>query len=337
MLEHEPLESESVSHASKARVSPEELIAALNAIEKRKSTESESSSNTLEIGEAIKELGIRATPDEILREVNAQRYQNSPEGKAARAETERKAAQARADAEAKQKWDVAAVEAKKGAASAAILVSSLIQDATEVYQKNKARRQQRAMSRCGSRKMGIFWKLVIVAGILALLDGYGMFGYHPKVVTIATVLPAIQAPAIRAPVAGSNVTLSEMANGETLYCDAAGIDKILASGGTVAQEDSSVVLTRACEDDDFGVEMVDGKLYLQGYAPHTGINALGTGVVDVYCEPSVIQQSGVVPSAITIPLSGARDIGQPASGTDRSEIKLKDITVDKNTDARDAG
>lgn len=61
------------AEAAKVRVTPEELVRAMAAIEARREQEARERDGTIAIGDAVQELGLNATPEEILAAVQAQR------------------------------------------------------------------------------------------------------------------------------------------------------------------------------------------------------------------------------------------------------------------------
>lgn len=63
--------------AAKVRVTPEELAAAISRIDVRQEASKCQTEGTVAIGEVVQELGIAATPTEILAEVQAGRRQNA--------------------------------------------------------------------------------------------------------------------------------------------------------------------------------------------------------------------------------------------------------------------
>ncbi len=74
MLKHEDATQTSPSPAAKVRVTPEELAAAVTALQIRK----EGSPGTIAIGDAVEELGLDVTPEEVLAEVQAKRQVAKP-------------------------------------------------------------------------------------------------------------------------------------------------------------------------------------------------------------------------------------------------------------------
>jgi hypothetical protein len=70
---HQTDEPEALSTASQTRVTPEELAQALAAIETRKQAEANRLAGTILIHQAVAELNLDSTPEEILAEVQAQR------------------------------------------------------------------------------------------------------------------------------------------------------------------------------------------------------------------------------------------------------------------------
>lgn len=71
-LETQPL------YAAKVRVTPKELAAAITRLEARKDSDERQVDGTIPIGEAVEQLGLEATPEEVLAEVQAGRQQAVP-------------------------------------------------------------------------------------------------------------------------------------------------------------------------------------------------------------------------------------------------------------------
>ena len=69
MLKHENLTETQPAPAAQVRVTPEELAAAVTALQIRK----EGQPGTIAIGDAVEELGLDVTPEEVLAEVQARR------------------------------------------------------------------------------------------------------------------------------------------------------------------------------------------------------------------------------------------------------------------------
>lgn len=65
--------------AAQARVTPEELAAAITRLEARKDAGQRHLEGTIPIGEAVQQLGLEATPEEVLAEVQAGRRLATPE------------------------------------------------------------------------------------------------------------------------------------------------------------------------------------------------------------------------------------------------------------------
>ena len=68
MLKQTENETESCP-AAKVRVTPEELAAAITRLEKRKDADARQTEGTVAIGEIVQQLGLEATPEEVLAEV----------------------------------------------------------------------------------------------------------------------------------------------------------------------------------------------------------------------------------------------------------------------------
>ena len=69
MLKHEDTPQTQFQSAAQVRVTPEELAAAITALQIRK----EGQPGTIAIGDAVEELGLDVTPEEVLAEVQARR------------------------------------------------------------------------------------------------------------------------------------------------------------------------------------------------------------------------------------------------------------------------
>ena len=83
MLQHEP-SSEQEQPASQVRVKSEELARALASIEARRQEEAQRLEGTVAIGDAVQELQLDATSEEIWTEIQKQRVQAPPHTSAVR-------------------------------------------------------------------------------------------------------------------------------------------------------------------------------------------------------------------------------------------------------------
>ena len=72
-LTSDPTVSEVVAEARDERVTPEELSRAVAALEARRSEHASFQAGTIAIGEAVRELGLDATPEEVLAQVREDR------------------------------------------------------------------------------------------------------------------------------------------------------------------------------------------------------------------------------------------------------------------------
>ncbi len=75
MLKHEENPETQTQPAAQARVTPEELALALSRIEARKDAGLRNVDGTIFIGEAVQQLGVDTTPEEVLAEVQAIRQE----------------------------------------------------------------------------------------------------------------------------------------------------------------------------------------------------------------------------------------------------------------------
>jgi len=75
MLKHEDNSDMLSPPAAQVRVTPEELATAVSRIEARKDTDQRRADGTIPIGEAVQQLGLAVTPEEVLAEVQAIRQE----------------------------------------------------------------------------------------------------------------------------------------------------------------------------------------------------------------------------------------------------------------------
>ena len=75
MLKHEEESGTLSQPAAEVRVTPDELAAALSRIEARKDAGQRHVGGTIPIGEAVQQLGVETTPEEVLAEVQAIRQE----------------------------------------------------------------------------------------------------------------------------------------------------------------------------------------------------------------------------------------------------------------------
>jgi hypothetical protein len=75
MLKHQEQAEEQPHSASQVRVTPDELVQAVAAVEARNDAVSKHEAETIPLGEAVHQLGLNATPEELLAEIRARRMQ----------------------------------------------------------------------------------------------------------------------------------------------------------------------------------------------------------------------------------------------------------------------
>ena len=329
MLEHEPRQDQGPGQAANTRVTAEEFAAAIDAVERRKAAERERLASTVPIGQTIDELRIDATPDEILREVEAQRIAKRGQAPPKAAPPDSKEARERAATEADEKWRAARIEAKKGIAAATVLASALAQDAAEAYQKHRASRGAAPIfgSRPSKRRR-VLLKLLGVGLAFAVLSSMGVFDGHWNI----SLPPPPTAVIYQGPPV-TNVPLSQITNGQTLYCDSVGVEKILQSGGEIDSKDSSVILTSDSQTGNWSIQNHAGELYLHAYTKLVGINELGVGQIDLYTGDSPVTDNDSY-SEVVVPLRGAEFVGMDNT-EDWSKMTVKNISVDQYTQVQD--
>ena len=77
MLKHEDNPDTLSQTAAQVRVTPEELATAVSRIEARKDTDQRRAEGTIPIEEAVQQLGLQVTPEEVLAEVRAGRQRQT--------------------------------------------------------------------------------------------------------------------------------------------------------------------------------------------------------------------------------------------------------------------
>jgi len=83
MLEHEP-QDPLTSSAGQVRVTAEELAAAINALEADRERETRLLEGTVSIGQVAREMGLKATPEELWARIQVQRAQAAARGRGRR-------------------------------------------------------------------------------------------------------------------------------------------------------------------------------------------------------------------------------------------------------------
>ncbi len=83
MLKHEDNPELPPHSAAEARATPEELAAAITRLDARKDADQRQAEGTVAIGEVVQQLGLDATPEELLAEVQAGRAQQAKPKKGA--------------------------------------------------------------------------------------------------------------------------------------------------------------------------------------------------------------------------------------------------------------
>jgi hypothetical protein len=79
-LRHTEQMTSEYSAAESARVTPEELAQALAAVESRRAEEQQREADTIALGDAILQLDLNVTPEELLAEMNRQRQERQQAG-----------------------------------------------------------------------------------------------------------------------------------------------------------------------------------------------------------------------------------------------------------------
>ncbi len=124
----------SSADAAQVRVTPEELTQALNALQKSKEEEASQLNGTLSIGQAVDEMGLDSTPEEIWKHIQAQRLQKEQE-----AQRQQEQEAQRHEAEAQKQ----SIGKQAEAIAAGIAAGKIAYDAAHAAQQRKERKRRR--------------------------------------------------------------------------------------------------------------------------------------------------------------------------------------------------
>ena len=296
------------------RVSAEEFTAAIQALEQRKADEARRYANTVDVGKTIQELNIDATPEEVMREVQAQRAARiAPSLAGVPPHSQLTDAQA------------ATREQLRGA-------SVMLKD---YYDKNisptrvqvgvpEQRQLERQRGRRAGRRAG--WGMVV--GAVAVMAYFVTGSNH------FTGIFSGSDGSVAQHLNASTIKLSNLNEGDTAYVDTAGLTKIYASAGAVNSIDQNIVLSTDKDNSSWSVTKKGGKLYLEGFTRPMKTGDLSSGLVHVFSQDNGGDLQGSSDDAVTIPITGSRLTGSN-SGENWSEIMVDHIQVDSNTNVDD--
>ncbi len=296
--------------AAQTRVTPEELAHAIASLEARRLDETRHQENTIPIGEAVRELGLDATPEEVLAEVRAQREAhtaNPPPAQAAPANAQTPPASPLPPVPPLHQTVTAAlrqaaVAAAPGLKQAALAASPALKQGLDALSQHvkQPKREKRARRKRPWAALGIGF------AIFGIVQG-GIFSHHHRVQT---------APRFR--------LLSMVPDGHEVYASTATVQSIVhgADPGTVSVQDGAEM------DNGWTLVRHDKHWYVRG---HVLENArLGAGEVKVYNEHDAGVLHDQSEQDVTLRLDNSQ-IADTNAGDTWSEIDLSQVHPDTYT------
>jgi hypothetical protein len=124
-------------------------------------------------------------------------------------------------------------------------------------------------------------------------------------------------------------TLSQVPDGETVYCDTDDVVKILSDGGVVARAGSASTMTNPVEN-SWPIFRHAGKIYLKAYTLPTSVDKIGSSAVDLFNDNNSGDLRGVSDDSVTVPLAGA-DLVDSTRHDKWSELTVDNIKTDSLT------
>ncbi len=292
-----------------ARVSAEEFSAAIQALEQRKAEEARRYANTVDVGKTIQELNIDATPEDVMREVQAQRAARSgprlagvpPHSQMTDAQAANREQLRSASVMLKDYYD-------KNLAPSRVQVG--VPTVTSSWRERGRLRGRRP--RWGAA-------IGITAFVIFIVTNIGHHHWHAAA-SVDDDKPAVQ------------ISLAKLAEGQTAYADTAGLESILSNGGIVNAADSGVALSSEQDDNAWTLFKSGGKLYVKAFAHPMSLSDLEAGHIEVYSTNDSGDLENATVDSLYFPLQQASaDNFQVNSDDDYSEMMLDRIVPDANT------
>ncbi len=273
------------------RVTPDELSQALAAIESRKQAEAAHLAGTIPIDQAVSDLHLDSTSDEIWAEVQAQR------------------AKAAAAQEAKQRGSEQQQEAKpqKGALPFQVTPAPLLR-----LQSGKS----------GVRPRG--WRrLIAPVLVIGVLMGTGVIphsftphGFSPSLLTKGHSPTA--APVLK--------PLSAFPDGKEVYADDAALIQI-SEGKPAAQ----VIVSQNPSGSRWTLVKTSGHVYLRGYIAETdSLKSLAGKALNIYNDNNSGELDGESVSEVTLPVDNV-PLEKSGGNEDYSEVTVLNFQPNSST------
>lgn len=296
--------------AAQTRVTPEELAHAIASLEARRLDETHLQENTIPIGEAVRELNLDATPEEVLAEVRAQRQAQSAVPLPAHSEPATAplppapplAAVPPLHKTVTDALRQAALAAAPGLKQAALAASPALKQGIDALSQHVKQPKTQAQTR---RKrpwaaLGIFF------AVIGIVNSNGH--HHQARVEIT--------PTAR--------YLSTVPDGHEVYAGTATVQSI--AHGT--EPDTIAVQDGAQMDNGWTLIRHDKHWYVRGYVREDA--TLGTGAVKVYNDNNAGVLRGKREQNVTLRLDTSKITDTNASD-DWSEIDLSQVHPDTHT------
>jgi hypothetical protein len=337
MLGHEDNQT-SVSNANKfvagtdsaaaenARVTADEFTAALRAIESRRSADAAQRAETVEVGETIRELGIDASPEQILAEVEAIRARNSEQEKT-KTDVRAKAQQAASDA-----WDYAsaAYQTIRERMEEAAQQTSQAKPGSPIHVNvnvKAPREHTRFHNPLPGLVFGLLFSWILMSAVIdtqaptARIQGVPILRLAPGPtlhIGDESTFRLTQIPTTP----GSEMALSQAPEGETVYCDTSGIVKMSADGGTVGGGAGAVTVMTNRMDNSWPILRFGDRIYVEGYTLPGAVETMPVGVTHIYNNDAAGELQGNQACAVTVPLSGST-VTVASTQSDWSELLVE--------------
>ncbi len=288
------------------RVTAEEFIAAINMLEARKNEEAQKLAGTVDVEETIRELGIDASPDELLAEVQAQRAKKLAELKARQEAMKPPPTPFQQSYPYVQPPPLAGPKPPSGIPLEASLPHS---NPSQVFAPPTARIGS------GGRRRQFLGPLI--SGIVVVIVATNMAGH------LGTGIKHLFATAPPPP--GQTIPLAQLPEGQVGYASTSEIKDLIASNDvpTATMKVHSNNITNT-----WPVIKTNGHFYLGGFVLDAD-KVLPGNTVDIYNDDNAGELHGVNEDTVTIPLDNVH-MDNSWQGPTSSELTLTNVHPDEH-------
>lgn len=317
LRQEDPPPASDTQAAAQTRVTPEELAHAIASLEARRLDAERLQAGTIPIGEAVRELNLDATPEEVLAEVRAQREAQAapppPQSTQTDAQTPPTPPLASVPPLHRTVTDAlrqAAIAAAPGLKQAALAASPALKHGMNALSQHVKQPKQEKRSR---RRRP--WAVIgIIFAVGAIVDG-------AIVVDNLHSLPHSHISVQATPQARY---LSTVPDGHTVYADTTAVQSIAhgADSSTIAVQDNAPL------DNGWALVRHDKHWYVRGYVLEDA--SLGTGAVKVYNQHNAGVLDGKREQDVTLRLDNST-LTDTNAGDDWIEIDLGSVHPDPYT------